>query len=53
MKYSGKYRAPLDEYEVPGTLIDQAAEKTDTALIVIGRNSGGESVTVTFQRIIT
>ena len=38
----GKYRAPLDEYEVPGTLIDQAAEKTDTALIVIGRNSGGE-----------
>ena len=31
----GKYRAPLDEYEVPGTLIDQAAEK-------IGRNSGGE-----------
>lgn len=38
----GKYRAPLDEYEVPVTLIDQAAEKTDTALIVIGRNSGGE-----------
>ena len=27
---------------MPGTLIDQAAEKTDTALIVIGRNSGGE-----------
>ena len=38
----GKYRAPLDEYEVPGTLIDQAAEKTDTALIVIGRILAGE-----------
>lgn len=38
----GKYRAPLEEYEVPGTLILQAAEKTDTAIFVIGRNSGGE-----------
>lgn len=38
----GKYRPPLEEYEVPGTLIYQAAEKTDTAVLVIGRNSGGE-----------
>ena len=38
----GKYRSPLEEYEVPGTLIYQAAEKTDTAVLVIGRNSGGE-----------
>lgn len=38
----GKYRAPLEEYEVPDTLVFQAAEKTDTAVIVIGRNSGGE-----------
>ncbi|MDO4284767.1 MAG: glycoside hydrolase family 3 C-terminal domain-containing protein [Eubacteriales bacterium] len=38
----GKYRAPLKEYEVPDTLISQAAEQTDTALIVLGRNSGGE-----------
>lgn len=38
----GKYRAPLDEYDVPETLIFQAAEKTDTAIFVIGRNSGGE-----------
>ena len=38
----GKYRPPLEEYEVPGTLIYQAAEKTDTAVFVIGRNSGGE-----------
>ena len=38
----GKYRAPLEEYEVPATLIFQAAEKTDTAVVVIGRNSGGE-----------
>lgn len=38
----GKYRAPLEEFEVPESLIAQAAENTDTALIVIGRNSGGE-----------
>ena len=38
----GKYKAPLDEYDVPETLIFQAAEKTDTAIFVIGRNSGGE-----------
>lgn len=38
----GKYKAPLDEYDVPETLIFQAEEKTDTAIFVIGRNSGGE-----------
>ena len=38
----GKYKAPLDEYDVPETLIFQVAEKTDTAIFVIGRNSGGE-----------
>lgn len=38
----GRYRAPLKEYEVPEYLIRQVAEKTDTALVVIGRNSGGE-----------
>ena len=38
----GKYKAPFDEYDVPETLIFQAAEKTDTAIFVIGRNSGGE-----------
>lgn len=38
----GKYKAPLDEYDVPETLIFQAAEKTDTAIFGIGRNSGGE-----------
>ena len=38
----GKYRAPLEEYEVPEYLIRQASDKTDTAMIIIGRNSGGE-----------
>lgn len=38
----GRYLAPLEEYEVPGNLAVQAAEETDTDLIVIGRNSGGE-----------
>ena len=43
----GKYKAPLDEYDVPETLIFQAAEKTDTAIFVIGRNSGGEDYYLT------
>lgn len=38
----GKYHPPLEEYEVPGTLLCQAAEKTDTAVFIIGRNFGGE-----------
>lgn len=38
----GRYRAPLEEYEIPDQLISQAVEKTDTAILVIGRNSGGE-----------
>ena len=38
----GKYRAPLEEFEVPEDLAARAAEETDTALLVIGRNSGGE-----------
>ncbi|MCD8119596.1 MAG: glycoside hydrolase family 3 C-terminal domain-containing protein [Lachnospiraceae bacterium] len=38
----GKYHPPLEEYDVPESLICQASEKTDTALFVIGRNSGGE-----------
>ncbi len=38
----GRYRPPLEEFEVPDTLIHQAAERTDTALLVLGRNSGGE-----------
>ena len=42
MRFSEKYRPPLEEYEVLDMLIYQAAEKTDTAVLVIGRNSGGE-----------
>ena len=42
MKYSESTVRPLEEYEVLDTLIYQAAEKTDTAVLVIGRNSGGE-----------
>ena len=38
----GKYHAPEPEYEVPETIMRHAATQTDTALIVIGRNSGGE-----------
>ena len=38
----GRYRPPVEEFEIPDTLAQQAAEKTDTALLVLGRNSGGE-----------
>ena len=38
----GKYHAPTEEYEIPGELIKTARQYTDTAVFVLGRNSGGE-----------
>ena len=38
----GRYQAQCEEYEVPDELIRQAKEQTDTAIFVLGRNSGGE-----------
>lgn len=38
----GRYHAPETEYEIPDTLLEAAKKYTDTAVIVIGRNSGGE-----------
>ncbi|MCM1064517.1 MAG: glycoside hydrolase family 3 C-terminal domain-containing protein [Eubacterium sp.] len=38
----GRYHAPLAEYEIPEDLLTQAGAFTDTALLVLGRNSGGE-----------
>lgn len=38
----GRYRAPETEYEIPETLLEAAKKYTDTAVMVIGRNSGGE-----------
>lgn len=38
----GKYRAPAEEYEVSGGLLQAAGAYTDTAVLVLGRNSGGE-----------
>lgn len=38
----GKYRAPEEEKEVPDALLEESAACTDTALLIIGRNSGGE-----------
>ncbi|MCM1541216.1 MAG: glycoside hydrolase family 3 C-terminal domain-containing protein [Blautia sp.] len=37
-----RYHAPLAEYEIPENLLTQARGFTDTAMLVIGRNSGGE-----------
>ncbi len=38
----GKYHAPIEEYEVPEKRIEAARQYTDTAILVLGRNSGGE-----------
>lgn len=38
----GKYHAPEKEYEIPDMILDSAKTFTDTAVLIIGRNSGGE-----------
>ncbi len=38
----GKYNAPKEEPMVPAETLDAAARVTDTAILVIGRDSGGE-----------
>ena len=38
----GKYRPPVAEYEIPAEVMEQAKAASDTAVLVIGRNSGGE-----------
>ncbi len=38
----GRYHEPKPEAEVPGELLDKAREFTDTAVLVLGRDSGGE-----------
>lgn len=38
----GKYQAPCEEYDVPDEMIRLAGKQTDTAIFVLGRNSGGE-----------
>lgn len=38
----GKYTPPAEEFEVPEELLAESREQTDTAVLVIGRSSGGE-----------
>lgn len=38
----GKYHAPIEEYEIPKEQMQAARQYTDTAVLVLGRNSGGE-----------
>ena len=38
----GKYHAPIEEYEIPKEQMEAARQYTDTAVLVLGRNSGGE-----------
>lgn len=41
-EFFGKYTPPAEEPKVSAELIGQSAEETDTAVLVIGRSSGGE-----------
>ena len=38
----GKYHAPVEEYEITKEQMEAARQYTDTAILVLGRNSGGE-----------
>ncbi|MBO5253067.1 MAG: glycoside hydrolase family 3 protein [Clostridia bacterium] len=38
----GTYQAPTEEFAVPSDVIEKSRENTDTAVLVIGRSSGGE-----------
>lgn len=38
----GQYRAPAEEYILSETQLEKAREHSDTAILVLGRNSGGE-----------
>ena len=38
----GKYHAPIEEYEISEERMEAARQYTDTAILVLGRNSGGE-----------
>lgn len=38
----GKYEPPKEEFLVPEELLSEAAAQTDTAVLVLGRSSGGE-----------
>lgn len=38
----GKYHAPTEEYEIPEERMEAARQFSDTAVFVLGRNSGGE-----------
>lgn len=38
----GKYHAPIEEYEITKEQMESARKYTNTAILVLGRNSGGE-----------
>lgn len=38
----GRYQAPHKEYEISAELYENALQYTDTAILVLGRNAGGE-----------
>lgn len=41
-EFFGKYNPPVPEYAVPQALAEAAADRTDTAILILGRSSGGE-----------
>lgn len=38
----GRYHPPVPEYEIPEALLDTTAQETDTAVLILSRNAGGE-----------
>lgn len=38
----GTYHAPVPEYPIPECLLTNVRDKTNTAILVLGRNAGGE-----------
>ena len=41
-EFFGKYTPPEEETAVPDELVAEAAKETDTAVLILGRSSGGE-----------
>lgn len=38
----GRYHSPMEEYDIKEEIWKKAVESTDTAVLILGRNSGGE-----------
>ena len=51
-EFFGKYTSPEEETAVPDELVAAAAKETDTAVLILGRSSGGEECDSGMNRTI-